>query len=71
MCLLCGSGLGQVDQIVALGAVVVSRITARVNWPVAVGTGLKLISTGNVAPSLRMPTRRALPPIGRAVGACA
>lgn len=38
---------------------VTSRITARVNWPAAVRTGLRLICARKVVPSLRSPTSRA------------
>ncbi len=39
--------------------------------PVAVATGLRLISAGKVIPSLRSATSRGLVPIGRALGAWA
>ena len=58
----CGEGL-------PAGVSVTSRITARVNWPAAVGTGLRLICAGKVVPSWRIPTSRARSPISRILGA--
>ena len=46
-----------------------ARVKARVRAPVAIATGLRLISAGNVVPSLRSATSLAPAPIGRAVGA--
>jgi len=50
--------------------VLASRITARTKVSVAVGTGLKVISTGSVAPSRRKATRRVRSAIDRWPGAC-
>ena len=47
---------------------VASLTTARTKWPLAVGTGLSVIVTGMVLPSLRSPTSRARSAIGRAAG---
>ena len=64
-------GLREVGEASSLRALVTSRITVRVKVPVAVVTGLRLISAGNVVPSLRWATSRAPAPIGRALGAWA
>ena len=47
-----------------------SRTTAMEKRPAAVGTGLRLISTGKVVPSLCSPVSRAPVPTGRTRAAC-
>ena len=59
----------QADEVVLRPArCVASLTTARTKWPLAVGTGLSVIVTGMVLPSLRSPTSPARSAIGRAVG---
>ena len=57
-------GCGGVES-ARLRTAVMSRTTASVKRPMAVGTGLRLISAGNVVPFLRRPVSRAPAPICR------